>query len=234
MHRRRAAVRLILYLLAATIVFPGPSTSHATTAWTHFIHPVSDISRIAPNYYYDLNRVENQMKDYTGWSCTNCTDVWGHTYDQHSGVDYPIGKHGAIYAAQAGTVDEVVVDSVELCYFDSQGKCTCNSTGNWQGTYVRIRHPLHYGDNKQYYTWYLHMIPTSLTVSKNDTVGKYSQLGTANNTGYSCGDHLHWRVDEPLGTRVDPFDRSLVCGFLSDPYCSDDITPEGVIEGVPE
>lgn len=77
---------LSLVFLVSIEVPSTVGSAQAATPWYSFVHPTSNTK---PTYFYDLDRKALQMRDYTGWSCTNCKSVEGHTYDQHMGSDYP-------------------------------------------------------------------------------------------------------------------------------------------------
>jgi len=205
-------VRMVKLIAAlALIVGIGFHANNFVEAasWYFFVHPTSETS---PNYYYDLDRRVNYMRDWTGWSCSNCTDVWGHTYDQHMGTDYPLANGRPIRSAQQGTVTEVVNYQYNQCGVN---------TGPVFGTYVKIRHPAHGSSGKVYYTTYAHMTYQSPAVTVGQNVGIYQYLGAVGQTGNACGYHLHWAVEETnLGNYVDPFDKGLVCGFYGSAPCS--------------
>lgn len=93
--------------------------------------------------------------------------------DYHGGIDM-VGKKGEnqtfIRAADGGTVVAV------------------NPYSPSAGGFVTIKH------REGVYSFYMHMVPGSITVSPKQPIGKGDVIGKEGNTGHSEGPHLHFAV----------------------------------------
>jgi len=92
---------------------------------------------------------------------------WG--FPGHNGVDFGIPNGTNVLAAAKGVVDKVS--------FEDGG----------YGNYVKIRHT---DGSDTYYTYYAHLMNTSVTAGQNVEAGAI--IGHSNNTGASTGPHLHF------------------------------------------
>jgi len=145
---------------------------------------------------------------------SGCGSGWS-SYDEHPGYDYYAAYGAPVYAAYSGTVLS------GRCYVGNMGG-TCY---NWGA--VGIKHD---GAGSGYISQYLHMIPSSITVSAGDyvTVGKL--IGKVGTTCYKCsiGAHLHFEVRSTRAISpeiypiVDPYGW---VGYGSDPLYSAIYTP---------
>lgn len=213
MNRMIERMSILLLTLSVVVLVSGATfltadSAEASTKWYFFVHPTSSTT---PDHYFDLDRDDFEMRDWTGWSCTNCNDVPGHTYDQHRSTDYPLAFGGPIRSAAQGVVTAVVNYQYNQCNVN---------TGPVFGTYVKIKHPPHGSSGRTYYTTYAHMIYGSPKVAQGASVSLYQHLGDTGDTGNSCGPHLHFGVEQDNeGNWVDPFDKGLMCGFYGSPAC---------------
>ncbi|HEX2252084.1 MAG TPA: M23 family metallopeptidase [Thermoanaerobaculia bacterium] len=93
----------------------------------------------------------------------------------HNGIDVRANQGDPVRAAQRGEVTEILTGQANL-------NDDPNSSPN--GNFVRIR----YGDGTEGAYLHLH----SISVQPGDIVAAGEVIGTANNTGNSFGDHLHY------------------------------------------
>ena len=92
---------------------------------------------------------------------------WG--YAGHNGIDFGIPNGTNVLCAAKGVVDKVS--------FEDGG----------YGNYVKIRHT---DGSATYYTYYAHLMNTSVTAGQSVEAG--AVVGHSNNTGASTGPHLHF------------------------------------------
>jgi hypothetical protein len=92
---------------------------------------------------------------------------WG--FPGHNGVDFGIANGTPVLAAAKGAIDKVS--------FEDGG----------YGNYVKIRHM---DGSTTYYTYYAHLMNTTVTAGQNVEAG--AMIGHSNNTGASTGPHLHF------------------------------------------
>lgn len=106
---------------------------------------------------------------------------WGGPNDGvrsgHNGVDIRAAHGDQILAAEAGTVLEVL---------RGQGNRIQDGVSDPNGNFVRIRH----ADGSE--GVYLHMLTVGLHLEPGTQIRLGQILGTADNTGNSNGDHLHY------------------------------------------
>ena len=93
----------------------------------------------------------------------------------HNGVDIRASRGDPVRAAQAGEVFEILT---------GQANTNDNPNSNVNGNFVRVRH----ADNSE--GTYLHLHTVGVAVGDPLEAGQV--VGTANNTGNSDGDHLHY------------------------------------------
>lgn len=109
-------------------------------------------------------------------SCAGCSSF-------HSGIDFTPGAGVPI----AAIADGVVVEA--------------GSEGSW-GVHVVVEHEV---DGEVIRSGYAHMQSGSATVSVGDAVTRGQILGRVGNTGQSEGAHLHFVIQLPSGTFLDPW-----------------------------
>lgn len=103
----------------------------------------------------------------------------GPTYPFHFGTDFQAGGcDGPIWAAQEGTVSQIVQDS----------------GGGWR---IEVDH----GGGVT--TWYVHMYANGILVDVGDKVKAGQQIARTGSSGFSTGCHLHFEV-QVNGEKVDP------------------------------
>ena len=114
------------------------------------------------------------------------------TYDeerasgQHQAIDIAVTRGTVIYAAQGGEVSAVRNDM----------KADEFSREKSRGNFVAIK------DAQGRTHRYLHM--EKVSVRNGDQVSASDSIGTANNTGLSFGNHLHYDLSDGNGVRIDP------------------------------
>ncbi len=119
----------------------------------------------------------------------------------HTGVDFgwrSTDSHQPIVSVEDGTV-VTAVDGYNNTYPDKK----------IYGNYVIIKH----SDGN--YTVYGHLLKGSVCVKKNQKVTKGQQIGRMGNTGYSCGQHLHFEFRKGGNSKsksIDPLDILMVEG----------------------
>lgn len=96
---------------------------------------------------------------------------------KHNGVDIAANRGDRVRAAQEGTVIEIVT---------GQKNTSQDPNSNVNGNFVRVAHP----DGTEGAYIHLHTVDAGISVGSNVYVGQ--TLGTANDTGASHGDHLHY------------------------------------------
>lgn len=103
----------------------------------------------------------------------------------HEGIDWACARGTPIYAMAAGTVTEIVSDR------HLSGSHTGREAN---GNFVRIQTVN--GDQDGFEHVYLHLLPGSIQVEKDQSVHPYQLLGLSGNTGNTTGPHLHVQIRE--------------------------------------
>lgn len=111
-------------------------------------------------------------------------------YRNHQAIDFAFPRNTEVRAAAGGIVERVQngVPPVVRCF-----------VGVGYGNFVKMRHP------NGYRTIYGHLIAGTLEVGMGDTVVAGAVLGRSDDTGYSCGNHLHFEVRDASGRKVNPY-----------------------------
>ena len=140
-----------------------------------------------PTAYYDHG-------SYTDWDCG------GITYAGHRGTDLGGGSFSGmddgrdVHVAATGVVVATNDGAFDRC---TTGECY---GGGGFGNYVYVAH------SNGTETIYGHLKQGSVAVAVGDEVVCGDFLGQMGSSGYSTGPHLHFQVNDPSGTAVDPFD----------------------------
>ncbi len=146
-----------------------------------------------PTAYYDHG-------GNTDWSCADLT------YSGHRGTDLGGGSFDGmdagrdVHAAATGVV--VATNDGE---FDRCTSGTCSGGGGF-GNYVYLAH------SNGAETIYGHLRQGTVAVAVGDEVLCGDYLGQMGSSGYSTGPHLHFQVNDPTGTAIDPFEGSCDVG----------------------
>jgi len=143
--------------------------------------------------------------------CTNYNgDHFPNCYDEHRGTDYllyggfdEMDKATAfVYAAADGEVIKTVDGNYDRCHIDASsyqpGGISCD--GNpIKANYIEIKH------EDGYSTLYYHLKKGSLLVKEGDKVKCGQKLANVGSSGISSAPHLHFQVENPEGTPIDPY-----------------------------
>lgn len=106
---------------------------------------------------------------------------------------YRDGHHGAL---------DLKTFHGQAVYAAAKGKVYYIDTSAKSGLDVRIEHEI---EGKKYRTIYEHLLTYKVEVGQEIEVGQ--QIGNADNTGWSSGDHLHFQVEQFMNgmwVKVDP------------------------------
>lgn len=111
-------------------------------------------------------------------------------YRNHRAIDFAFPRNTEVRAAAEGIIERVQdgIPPAAGCF-----------VGVGYGNFVRMRHP------NGYRTIYGHLIAGTLEVRAGDTVAAGAILGRSDDTGYSCGHHLHFEVRDSRGRKVNPY-----------------------------
>lgn len=114
----------------------------------------------------------------------NGPGAFSHNGNQQYAFDFGLVDGDEIRAARGGVVGDVV-DNLTLNYNPCDPD-TPNADG--PGNYVRIDH------QDGTYAYYVHLKPNTVPLTAGQEVGRSALVGQADNTGRSCGAHLHFQV----------------------------------------
>jgi murein DD-endopeptidase MepM/ murein hydrolase activator NlpD len=143
---------------------------------------------VALSYGMDRDRRPGYQLDWTGQLWQDTVPHWGRVYDQHTGLDYPMGLYSAVAAARSGTV------------VDLQEGFGTTQYGNF-GNFVRVRH----ADGRD--TLYYHLAQSGALVAVGQAVAAGQTIGQSGCSGLCNGAHLHFELLRPSGSgwqSVDP------------------------------
>ena len=120
---------------------------------------------------------------------------WGK---HHNGIDVSgTGFGSPIYSSTSGTVIEVNRSCPSRGYYGS-------SCGSGFGNSIRVLSP------KGYTIIYGHLT-NQVLVSVGQSVSQGQHIGYMGNSGSSTGTHLHFQIDTPSGTSLDPCVEAFRC-----------------------
>lgn len=94
----------------------------------------------------------------------------------HWGIDIGLPQGTPVYATAQANV-------LEAGFHSEMGNYIKLETGGWVATYMHLH---------------------TIDVMTGDVVTKGQQIGTINSTGFSTGDHLHYQLHRPDGSKIDP------------------------------
>ena len=178
----RSRLALFLGVLLVGLAAPGPAAG-ADDFTLPFHNPGVTLS-----YGMDRDLRPGYQLDWTGQLWLDTVPHWGRVYDQHSGLDYPMGLYSTVAAARSGTV----VDLQE-----GYGTTQYGSFGN----FVRVRH----ADGRD--TLYYHLAQYGALVGVGQSVAAGQTIGQSGCSGNCSGAHLHFELLRPSGAgwqSVDP------------------------------
>jgi murein DD-endopeptidase MepM/ murein hydrolase activator NlpD len=160
---------------------------------------------VRPVFHVDHDPVEHpeapaRCTNYAGQPFPAC-------YDGHTGSDFMLGggfatmdTDSAPVVAAAGGVVEVAEDGhYDRCRGDvTTLEVTCDGH-EMRANFVRLRHA------NGWSTLYYHLKKGSVAVTPGQRVACGDLLGLVGSSGRSTLPHLHFQVEDPVGTVVDPF-----------------------------
>lgn len=166
---------------------------------------------LEPGDFYQTVGVDHDPDVYPeGIQSVICTNYDGRgfpwCYDEHKGSDYLLADgFDAMDAGSSEVVaaaDGVVVDTddghYDRCHSGSNFEVTCDGH-EMKPNYVILEHE----DGNQ--TRYLHLLSGSVVVQPGDEVFCGDYLGLVGSSGYSAVPHLHFQLESPDGTHIDPY-----------------------------
>jgi hypothetical protein len=133
---------------------------------------------VSLSYGVDRDRTLNRQLDWTGQVWNDGALHPGRVYDQHSGVDYPMGLRSEVAAAKAGVV------------IDVEGSFGTSQFGNF-GNFVLLEH----ADGRR--TLYYHLASGAdggIGVAVGDAVVAGQPIGRSGCSGNCYGAHLHFEM----------------------------------------
>jgi murein DD-endopeptidase MepM/ murein hydrolase activator NlpD len=178
----RGRILAVALALACAAVAAGP-----VQAADDFTLPFANPS-IGLGYGVDRDLRVGYQLDWTGQAWHDTAAHAGRVYDQHTGLDYPMGLQSPVLAARNGTV-------VDL----EEGFGT-NSHGPY-GNFVRVRHV----DGRD--TLYYHLAQSGALVGIGQAVMAGQTIAASGCSGICTGPHLHFELLKPIGggwQSVDP------------------------------
>lgn len=116
--------------------------------------------------------------DYTGTTWYDSAAHYGRVYDNHTGLDFPMGLRSPVAAAKGGVV------------VDTEGGYGTQQFGSF-GNFVRVRH----ADGRQ--TLYYHLASSGdggIAVSPGQSIIAGRRVGRSGCSGICYGAHLHFEV----------------------------------------
>ena len=116
--------------------------------------------------------------------CTQGHGGFSHNDGSYWAWDFDINVGEEVWAAASGTVQFVRESGSTGC---------CDPSCGWDGNYVVVDH--HDGTS----ALYMHLHPWSVPVSVGQWVNTGDKVGEVGLTGYVCGDHLHFAVQQNCG-----------------------------------
>jgi murein DD-endopeptidase MepM/ murein hydrolase activator NlpD len=177
---RRAVHPLPAVLFAAlATLLAGIGPARATDDYTLPFHDPS----VSLSYGVDRDPRVGIQLDYTGTIWYDTAPHPGRVYDNHTGLDYPMGVYSPVVAAKDGVVA------------DTEGGFGTQQFGDF-GNFVRIRH----SDGR--HTLYYHLASWAdggIPVAFDEDVAAGQKVGLSGCSGYCFGPHLHFEVLVKVG-----------------------------------
>ena len=182
--RRHHLATAVLALAASLLAGIGPA--NATDDYTL---PFYDAG-VSLSYGVDRDPRVGIQLDYTGTTWYDTAPHPGRVYDNHTGLDYPMGLYSPVAAAKAGVVA------------DTEGGFGTQEFGDF-GNFVRLRHP----DGR--HTLYYHLASWAdggIEVTFDEDVVEGQRVALSGCSGYCFGPHLHFEVLVKVGKDLIPSD----------------------------
>jgi murein DD-endopeptidase MepM/ murein hydrolase activator NlpD len=207
--RRRGWYRLRMLLLALVACHPDDEVVDTDVPTVRYGFPLPEREKVDQRIGVDHDPTV-QSDDVFGRVI--CTDYLGrgypNCYDEHHGSDFILS--GGFEAMDAGSMpivaaaDGVVVETddghYDHCHVDIETQdISCDGGDVHDANYVILQH----ADGMLSLYW--HMMKDSVAVQVGDVVTCGQPLGTVGSSGYSSVPHLHFELNEPDGTVIDPY-----------------------------
>jgi murein DD-endopeptidase MepM/ murein hydrolase activator NlpD len=139
---------------------------------------------------FDRDWRQNIQLDWTGKVWYDGEPHWGRSYDNHTGLDYPMALFSTIAAAKKGDVVDV------------EGGYGTTEFGPF-GNFVQVRH------NDGRHTLYYHLASRAdggIIASVGENVPPGEPVGRSGCSGICSGPHLHLEVLKEIGQDLVPTD----------------------------
>jgi murein DD-endopeptidase MepM/ murein hydrolase activator NlpD len=205
---------IALLLACAAPVAPGDSTADTADSGVvevprgalQFRFPLLETELFEQTVGVDHDPVEYDPASIQGVICTSYDGrSFPWCYDGHDGSDFLLvggfdtmdAGSATILAAAPGTVVETDDGHYDRCHATFDG-IDCDGNDG-QANYVIVEH------EGGWRTKYWHMMSGSVAVAVGDVVACGDTLGTVGSSGYSSMPHLHFELESPEGTVVDPY-----------------------------
>jgi len=155
--------------------------------------------------------VDHDPEDHEGAYQVVCSDYLGrpfpHCYDGHDGSDFLLeggfdameADSATIIAAAPGIVVRIEDGHYDHCHGDINTFDVSCDGHEMIANSVTLEH------DGGWQTLYWHMMTDTVTVEEGDEVALGDVLGIVGSSGRSSQPHLHFELQEPDGTSVDPF-----------------------------
>ncbi len=169
-------VRLDYYNLIKSMsrVFEDSSAEEVTTTESEIDH-VTVVKSTASSYRPYRWPTKKHRRITSGYGFRS--DPFTGRRMFHGAIDIAMPENTPVYAASEGTVERTGYDRIS-------------------GNYVVINH------GNTYFTTYAHL--NRILIRKGEPVTSETQIGLSGNTGRSTGPHLHFQVQTPDGSSIDP------------------------------
>ena len=178
--RARHLQAAVLALAASLVAGIGPARA-ADDYTLPFYDPGISLS-----YGVDRDPRVGIQLDYTGTTWYDGAPHPGRVYDNHTGLDYPMGLYSPVAAAKAGVVA------------DTEGGFGTEEFGSF-GNFVRLRQP----DGR--HTLYYHLASWAdggIAVAFDESVVEGQRVALSGCSGYCFGPHLHFELLVKVGKNL--------------------------------
>lgn len=179
--RITVATVAVVLLSASSWIAPGPVAASTGPYTLPFFSPES----ISQNY--GCTTYTNEPAFTTGTNADgtayDCPHESPAQYHFHKANDYTLASATAVAAAAQGTV---------VARYNSSTGSTCGTVS--EGNYLLIQH------DSTHYTMYYHLKQNTLLFVSGDQVSAGQQIAQSDNSGNSCGAHLHYQLQKCICT----------------------------------
>lgn len=166
-------IALLARSLGAAVLFAFVAAGQ-TRAADDYTLPFHD-PNVGLSYGVDRDPRSCIQLDYTGRLWVDCNLHWGRVYDNHTGLDFPMGLQSNVAASRDGTVTDL---------FEGYGTEQKGPSGN----YVAVEH----ADGKR--TLYYHLAQNGVLVAKGQRVTAGQIIAKSGCSGLCQGAHLHFEL----------------------------------------